>query len=85
MNKRDKKVTTTVSEAEKAKWKEALQWTVYDSLAEYVREVMTATSDMVLSIGNENEMEVALSVIPRRDGQITPKVEGTVNFRGDYE
>lgn len=85
MNKRDKKVATTVSVAEKEKWKEALKWTVYDSLSEYVREVMNAASDMVLSIGDENEMEVALSVIPRRDGMITPKIEGTVDFRSDYE
>lgn len=81
--KQTETITVTVTPALKNKIKKALDCTGYASVSEFVRESMSEVSDIILSVGMEEEEEIILVTRPRSDGFKTEKLEHNIGVKGE--
>lgn len=78
---RTETVTVALTPREKEKWKKAFECTGYSSLSMFVRESMEQVTEMLLSVGTEEELEIVFMVQPRSDGVKTEKMDRNLGVR----
>ncbi len=78
---RTEAVTVALTSEEKDRWKLALACTGYPNLSAFVRESMEQICEMILSVGEIEELEVVFMLQPRSDGIKTEKMDRNLGVR----
>lgn len=80
MARRSETVSIALTPQEKEKWKAAVERTPFENLASFVRYSMEVMTEVILSVGLDEELEIVMMTQPRADGKRTISNGSDVTF-----